>query len=291
MAEAITRADDRAMQTTTSPTTTANDGGSRRAFTLMELLIVVTIVSILLSLLLPVIGLVRDTARQAGCASQLRQLGLAMIGYARDNRGRFTTVLTRPAGAMITWDDLLGGGGYDGRNLPQSVMGDDLLLYDTPGNRLYMCPSDTAADAPTVTYWRRSYTMTTGYATGGHFTSPAPRMPGQCPVCLAHNGACCKWGIADVEWSTTLNQVPAASVIMLTEVPTNHARGDYNILGNVSFMDIGDPSVQVGRTPHRGRSSYLYCDGHVVAKRPQDTVEPGGTLNQPRGGWTRNNLP
>lgn len=58
-----------------------------RAFSLIELLVVVTIIAVLIALILPVVGMVRDAARQIRCVANTRQLSTAFLGYCADNDG------------------------------------------------------------------------------------------------------------------------------------------------------------------------------------------------------------
>jgi prepilin-type N-terminal cleavage/methylation domain-containing protein len=60
----------------------------RSAYTLVELLVVVTIISILLALLMPAIQAARESARRAQCADHIKQLALAIHSY-HSSRGRF----------------------------------------------------------------------------------------------------------------------------------------------------------------------------------------------------------
>lgn len=54
------------------------------AFTLIELLIVIAIIAILAAILFPVFALAREKARQTGCLSNLKQVGLGSAMYAQD---------------------------------------------------------------------------------------------------------------------------------------------------------------------------------------------------------------
>lgn len=60
-----------------------------RAFTLVEMLVVISIIGILVAILLPALGLAREEARKTTCQSNLRQFGVGMQAYATTHDSAF----------------------------------------------------------------------------------------------------------------------------------------------------------------------------------------------------------
>jgi prepilin-type N-terminal cleavage/methylation domain-containing protein/prepilin-type processing-associated H-X9-DG protein len=71
----------------------------RRGFTLVELLVVITIIGVLVALLMPAVQATRETARKAQCANNLHNLGIA---YTNDREKHVNSPKGFAAGAWIT---------------------------------------------------------------------------------------------------------------------------------------------------------------------------------------------
>ncbi len=59
---------------------------NRRAFTLVELLVVIGIIALLVSILLPALNRAREQAKAVVCRSNIRQILTAVVGYTNDNK-------------------------------------------------------------------------------------------------------------------------------------------------------------------------------------------------------------
>jgi len=64
-------------------------GRSRKAFTLVELLVVISIIALLVAILLPALNKARNQAKSAVCLANLHHWGLIFELYAVDNNGKF----------------------------------------------------------------------------------------------------------------------------------------------------------------------------------------------------------
>jgi len=99
-----------------------SDRENSRAFTLVELLVVIGIMALLISILLPSIVRARKQARALVCASNIRQIGVSLFAYAAENKGKFPPNLyddppgqfwfTVPIAGPSLWDKANVKGGF-----------------------------------------------------------------------------------------------------------------------------------------------------------------------------------
>jgi prepilin-type N-terminal cleavage/methylation domain-containing protein/prepilin-type processing-associated H-X9-DG protein len=103
---------------------------SRRAFTLVELLVVIGIIALLISILLPALSRANNAAKRTKCMAQMRELTMAWTAYAMDSRGWLVDPNT---GTNTGWANA----GNTAKNITQGV-----LFPYCPHKAVDHCPAD-----------------------------------------------------------------------------------------------------------------------------------------------------
>jgi len=129
----------------------------RKGFTLVELLVTISIITILAALLLPAVSDAREKAETATCSQNLRQIGAGLMSFAGENEGLFPL-----AGATVArgaTDSQTGKPGWT----------EQLDPYLGENTKVYRCPGSARVIPNNVTYGyflgaRAAYEESGGFA-------------------------------------------------------------------------------------------------------------------------------
>ena len=135
----------------------------KRAFTLVELLLVIAIIAILVSITIPALGSSRETARRIKCLANLKGIGGGIAGYMNDSKDLLPRVRPLHASGGNTNDpsllDVMVV--YLSVNAPEREDVDNPNSYFAHVSDVFICPSDRVGKDPATNFeplWRTSGT-------------------------------------------------------------------------------------------------------------------------------------
>ncbi len=250
----------------------------QRGFTLIELLVVIAIIALLATILFPVFAKAREKARQISCASNMRQVGLALLQYIQDSDELYPQEHPACPNPAVGSKDSIPPGDFDA-SYEDSDFGspfEKIMPYVGKGSRddtaslsekLFVCPDD--ADPH-------------GAALGTACTNAAP-LPGVTSYLV---NAYFLFGLSSAQVS-----VPASTIYVAER---NGKFCDVHIhpwLGEI-YDSAGKTGAVEGNTPdnapyvssnnlfavaserHTQGANYAFADGHVKWERYAATIQP-----------------
>jgi len=206
--------------------------GGRVGFTLVELLVAISIIAILATLLLPTIAAAMERSRRVVCSNNFKQCGFALYAYASDNEDR----LPKVNGNVNSDADVYHQPGQPNMVTYMRPYVADFKIWRCPATRAI--PIDNARNTKTekrvsIVYWPHL-----SYGTSPHaFSAPAN---------LAHHGS-----------KTPLMQDQL--YFWSGQWRTNHSRG-----GTLQTPYADNPSLTMYFNGQPKGINILHGDGHVA---------------------------
>jgi len=253
-----------------------------QAFTLIELLVVIAIIAILAAILFPVFAQAREKARAISCASNEKQIGLAILQYVQD----FDEMFPKSQGNQ--------GKAAPNHDIWSDTWVDVIQPY-VKSYDVFRCPDDPNTTIPAADSWEGvgvSYDANSDNDFPGHWVAYGPFgygsvpgdfwnynsetlgqivMPADCiMVAERHNGDALKAGVENAtEYNSSFTETSWASIdeALIPDGTRPPAPYPFGPNGAVSAS-------------HQGRANFLFSDGHVKAIVPSNTnPDP---VNQPQ---------
>jgi prepilin-type N-terminal cleavage/methylation domain-containing protein/prepilin-type processing-associated H-X9-DG protein len=224
-----------------------------RAFTLVELLVVIGIIAILVALLLPALNRAREQAKSTQCLSNLRQLAQAVYVYAAQNHGSFPPALNS---FTDNWD-------FNADNPANVIPG--ILWSGQTNPRVQQCPNyDPPPGVTSVTDIFTGYNYNTSYLGGGFMEAtpignphPPTRLGG-----LHRPSEIAMFG--DGQYAGGPNKYMRAPLLMtLTNLGDNFSAAS-RLAGTQGYR-------------HRSRTNVCYVDAH--AESVKDRFDKAGKIS------------
>ncbi|MHC4324704.1 MAG: type II secretion system protein [Planctomycetota bacterium] len=232
------------------------------AFTLIELLIVISIIALLTAILMPALGAARSGSRALACKSNLRQLVIANIGYATESDGFYV-----PA-ASDMWDNAglhRWHGIRDALGEPFNPLRGPLVGYLADG-RVKECPLKT--DFVKGRDWNTNFEQGCG-GYGYNMTYIGSR--------TSQNAAGTVQAWKD-SYAMTVRMTeiaaPALTLMFADTAMANNGKSliEYSFAEPPFTVHNGRPVTEFYMSPsihfrHRGRTNVGWADGHIGRRR------------------------
>lgn len=280
----------------------------RTGFSLIELLVVMAVMTVLMALVIPIASMITQSAEAAKCASNLRQLGTALLAFTNDNRGRIP-----PPNISNDADVDLNRNGI--KDADDEAFGRDkgnwwgflrTYLPDIELSSVFLCPTGTwdelnvrtQMDAYRADPWRSFEADCTWYQSSyGYNAELGVGVVGNEAVFPGGNRAWMSWRLSKI---TQVSETPAITetwsvgekagspgVTEVVKLPFFRASVDPVSDDNIANYTFDWNRMAAIRVTHRLRANHVFFDGSVRCVNPI-TLGAGSTPGDTRYWGTPN---
>jgi prepilin-type N-terminal cleavage/methylation domain-containing protein len=231
----------------------------KSGFTLIELLVTMCIIGIMAGLLLPVVNTVRAKAKTVVCASNLRQIGAAILSYAEENEGLLFPKVVFANGVGI--DSKLrawwGPNGYLDEYLPPRSYAHGGMIGYRENNGVFDCPANSLPCMPT------NWAQTRGEGGYGVCSAAAPGQPGVFFDTIPRNLKSLNRNDYAMVGDTNITPLNVTTSIFIARMPYMH-----HVFSPLLWSTFGPDPVSNERNwvayRHSGDSNYKAGGGNYV---------------------------
>jgi prepilin-type N-terminal cleavage/methylation domain-containing protein/prepilin-type processing-associated H-X9-DG protein len=235
-----------------------------RAFTLVELLVVIALIALLIAMLLPTLNKAKLAAQSSVCLSNLRQCAMGFQLYANDNRGTIPVARTR-LGNISMWPKFLSHG---------------FTSTDDPGATVYVPRKSLIC--PTTPYYAKDYTSTSLSYESMRVGYALYTVKGTSRMTFRNGYQSTKYldGLppaTSIWWfvyqkPTRLSE-PATTTVMLADSFSTHGSsldGGGHMIGSFTDQDASDYAGRIHLLHPKDRANVAFYDGHAASLTAQE---------------------
>ncbi|MCH8511973.1 MAG: DUF1559 domain-containing protein [Kiritimatiellae bacterium] len=222
---------------------------NRRGFTLIEMLVVIAIIALLAAIIVPSIHRALESAKSTQCASNLRQVGIAMTGYALENNGFLPPAGSWGGQTAPTWYNTISP--YLGKEI-EDIRDDEIAAITRA------CPSwQGRRDLNERARLTKPGFGMNMHPRAGSSLNPNPNTAG--PVLNGFRII----GLGDLD-------APSRTILLGDSADWHLALSGGNWVNGNWWTDSNVPGGYYSGHPdrHRGRANYLMADSSVAALQP-----------------------
>jgi len=242
----------------------------KMAFSLIELLVVISVIALLLAVLLPALASARLQAREVICRSNLRQLLLANTGYAIDNDNYYVPAapdITSQSGGKYRWH-----GVRSGPDEPFDPAKGPLAAYLADG-KVKECPSKV--NFVKGQDWSVNFEQGCG-GYGYNRVYLGSREWRDIQFGTLHQMQCAGW-----ETTRTTEVGRPADTLMFADTAISNRKDyliEYSFAEPPFYVYKGSPMTDFYLSPsihfrHRGRANVGWADGHIDLRQMADVIK------------------